>query len=119
MASSLNAPNATTSSLYMMETADPEQTKVIEIEGMGHITDVTEDPDTGTLWVLGLTIPRMPTQEEIHDGSVLDQSAFFKSHLARIELDESGPVKASKLSDNNQEWTLPISIVWSERGEKP
>ena len=118
MASSLNTPNATTSSIYTMEAANPEQTKVIEIEGMGHIIGMTEDPNTGTLWVLGLTIPRIPTQEEIHNGSVLDQSVFFKSCVAMIESDNPGPIKAKEPAENHLDWTLPISIVRPGRGER-
>jgi len=119
MTSSLNAPNATTSALYVMETANSEQTEIIVIEGMGHITDITEDPDTGTLCVLGLTVSRVPTQEEIHNGSVLGQDAFFKGCIARVDPNETGPVMASELSDSNQGWILPISIVWTEMGQEP
>lgn len=119
LASSLNATNATTSSLYAMDIASPQHAQVIEIQDMGHITGITEDPHTGALWVLGFSIPKVPTQEEIHSGSILGQGSFFKGHMAKIEPEEPGPVRAAELTESGKEWTVPFSIVWAENAGKP
>jgi hypothetical protein len=118
MTSSISAPNAVSSLVYAMDRAAPEQTAVIEIEGMGHITGISEDPDTGTLWVLGFSSPALPTQEEIHKGWVLDQDAFFEGRIARIEPGPSGPVKANELTEATLDWFVPVSIVWTGQAKE-
>jgi hypothetical protein len=81
---------------------------------MGHITDITEDPATGTIWVVGFRISRMPDISEISSESVLTREPFYDSYLAEIPdgSDEVDAVCLSNYSDPNA-LALPLSIVWT------
>jgi hypothetical protein len=62
-ASPVGQPDADSTSLYIISKDDLIQSsgdpnvQAVDVNGMGHITDITEDPLTGTLWVVGFTEP--------------------------------------------------------------
>ena len=80
---------------------------------MGHITGVTEDPGTGTLWVVGFTMPDIP--EDI-DSDPLSEP-FYRPYLAKIPQEAEGPVDAICLYDPvkypDNDLALPISVLWT------
>jgi hypothetical protein len=76
---------------------------------MGHITDITEDPSTGALWVVGFTMPVYMTTLPVN-LSQLPQ--FYDPYLAEVSYDSDGPVSATHLSSAG-DLALPLSIMWT------
>jgi len=121
-ASPLGQPDADSTSLYIISKDDLIQSsgdpnvQTIDINGMGHITDITEDPLTGTLWVVGFTEPNYITMLP-GDLSLMPQ--FYKPYLAIVPYNSSS-VEAVYLSDSdpNNDLGLPMSIVWTVTQEK-
>lgn len=108
IASSMCEPDANSASLYVISTADLTLVQSITINNMGHITDITEDPLTGTLWVVGFTMPEYMTYLPA-DLSQMPQ--FYLPYLAAVSYGSSGPVQATHLSDA-ADLALPLSIAW-------
>ncbi len=117
LASSQNSAGSDSTSVYGISIEDLFQSQknpdieTIEIQGMGHITDMTHDPATGTLWVVGFRM------EDIPDKPTATDSAFYEPYIARIPFGSTGPVDANCLSDSvpgpENDLALPLSIVWT------
>jgi hypothetical protein len=117
LASSQNDPCSYSTSVYAMSTEDLIQSQeapnihTIKINSMGHITDITEDPATGMLWVVGFGMGQIPELVEPTDP------AFYEPYLARIPYGSAGPVDANCISDSfpgpENDLALPLSIVWT------
>jgi len=128
LGSSLNPPDAASTSIYAISKEDlildsltSSSVRTIEINGMGHLTDITEDPETGMLWVSGFNIPEIPLWPQnyyIPEQSWLSKKPFYEPKLAEISWDkweneETVDVKSlSDYSDPNFELALPLSILW-------
>jgi hypothetical protein len=106
LASSLNQPEADSVSLYVLSTDTLNLVKTIQIFGMGHITDITEDPTGNTLWVVGFKMQAIP------DYLVQSSSPFYEPYLAKILYGDDGPIIARSLSGSG-DLALPVSIVWT------
>jgi hypothetical protein len=126
LGSFLNQPDADSTSLYIISKEGlinmecPNNVQRISIEGMGHITDMTEDPTTGTLSVVGFTMLNIPSEDEMIEGFHLSMDRpFYKPYLAEIPTPcgGTGPVQAECLSDysdpNFNSLALPLSVVWT------
>jgi hypothetical protein len=113
VASSMSEPDANSASLYVLSTADLTLIQSITINNLGHITDVTEDPFTGTLWVTGFT---MPEYMDLLPSNLSYMTQFYLPYLAAVSYGSSGPVEAANLSSAT-DLGLPLSIVWV--GETP
>jgi hypothetical protein len=76
---------------------------------MGHITGITEDPDSGTIWVVGFKMTDIP--EWLNDFD------FCRPYLAKIPRGAVGPVDAICLYDPvkypDNDLALPVSILWT------
>jgi hypothetical protein len=94
--------------VYVLSTADLTLVQSITINNMGHITDVTEDPLTGTLWVTGFTMPEYMTYLP---ANLSQMPQFYHPYLAAVFYGSSGPVQATHLS-NAADLALPLSIAW-------
>jgi len=105
VASSKGEPDAASASLHILSTADLSLLQAITINNMGHITDITEDPFTGTLWVIGFQMP------EYIDVLPLTIEQFYFPYLAAVPYGSSGSVDAEKLL-NVSDLALPLSIAW-------
>ena len=57
MSSSVNTPDADSVLLYGLPIDDFTIARTVQINGMGHTTDITEDPATGTIWAVGFLMP--------------------------------------------------------------
>jgi predicted outer membrane repeat protein len=115
MSSSQNEPSATSVYLYAfpresLPTPDPAQVKTIRIDGMGHVTGITEDPATGALWVVGFTIPVVP--QYIPIGS----PPFYQPYLAKIPYGSTGPISAVNIGSQCN-LSMPLSIVFTGSGD--
>ncbi|MHC4602654.1 MAG: hypothetical protein ACYS6W_04910 [Planctomycetota bacterium] len=121
-ASPLGQPDADSTSLYIVSKEDLIQAsgdpnvQTVDVNGMGHITDITEDPLTGTLWVVGFT---EPGHISTLPGDLSLMPQFYQPYLANVPYD-SNTVEAVYLSDSdpNNDLGLPMSIVWSVTQEK-
>ncbi len=93
------------------------QRQTIDINNMGHITDITEDTATGTLWVVGFTEPNY--MSNLENLSMYEIPQFYKPYLAIVPYD-SNSAEAVSLSDSdpNNNLALPMSIVWTLTEEK-
>ena len=77
----------------------------VAINGMHHITDITEDPATGTLWIIGFNMTYVP------DYPDATQPPFYYSCLANIfsDSEDAHVVALAGVHDLG----LPMSIVWT------
>jgi hypothetical protein len=95
----------------MFNRSDLSLAGAIDIYGMGHITDMTDDPATGTLWVVGFTMLEIP--------EYLDSNAepFYAPYIAGIPYGSSEAVEAVGLYDPvlspDNDLALPLSILWT------
>ena len=110
LASSLNTPDAGSTTLYQISTNDFGVSQ-IQIPGMGHVTDITEDPTTGDLWVSGFKMSNIPEYPNIGDNP------FYEPYVAHLS---SGGVVQEVLNlsldnDPNNDLALPVSIQWTEQ----
>lgn len=105
LASGQNAPDAVTSVVYGLSTNTLEIARSITLHGMGHITGITEDSVTGTLWVAGFTMTNIPDYPNPSDVT------FYRGYLAEIPYGSDKPVDA-RLVSSESDLALPMSILW-------
>jgi predicted outer membrane repeat protein len=110
LASSQNAPDADSVTIYAfpresLPAPAPDDVRQITINGLGHVTDITEDPSTGTLWVVGFTMDEIPDIVPIADPP------FYHPYLAQIPYDSTGLIQAQDIGSNCN-LTMPLSIAW-------
>jgi len=116
LASSQNDPDADCASLYALSVGDFSLIRTVTINSMGHVTAITEDPATGTVWVAGFTMWTIPDYIEPYD------EPFYQPYLARIPYGSNGTVEAVALSNPvlcpDNDLALPLSIVWTATEDK-
>jgi len=82
---------------------------------MGHITGITEDTDSGTLWVVGFKMTNI--SECLDDMELSNDFDFCRPYLAKIPQGTAGPVVAICLYDPvkypDNDLALPVSILWT------
>jgi parallel beta helix pectate lyase-like protein/dockerin type I repeat protein len=110
LASSQNAPDADSVTIYAfpresLPSPTSGEVRQIMIEGMGHVTDITEDPSTGIIWVIGFTMETIPDYVPVADPP------FYRPYMAKIPYGGSGPIQAKDIGSNCN-LTLPLSIAW-------
>jgi hypothetical protein len=110
LASSLSEPDDNSASLHVLSTADLTLINSIDINNMGHITDITEDSNNGTLWVVGFTIPEYIS---FLPGNLSLMPQFYDPYLATVSYESFLPVEATQLSDAN-DLALPLSVIWTD-----
>ena len=115
LASSKNDPEASSTSLYVISKDDLIQYpndpnfQIIDVNGMGHITDIAENPLNGTVWAVGFTMSKIPAVLPL---SLSTMKQFYEPNLAEIPYGSTGQIQAVCLSDAN-DLALPLSIVWT------
>ncbi len=117
----------TTDMLYLTSAAnnpnpsDPEVTVVygfstngllslawsITVYGIQHITGITEDPQTGTLWVAGFNMYDIPLYPNPY------RPAFYYPMLAKIPAGSDNVVDFSLYNPGSHDLALPMSILWT------
>ena len=102
LASAHRPPAATSTAVYRLDRSDLSLQGSIEIRGMGHVTGITEDPATGTIWVIGFT---MDVPQRIDRATPL----FTTPMLATVEPDRVDAVTAVRLEAGGL--ALPLSIL--------
>jgi len=108
--------NINQSYVYGFSMADGRLERIVTINDMQIVTDITEDPDTGTLWVVGYNLDA----HALAADSYLDISeSFYQARLVSIPNTETvvREVTAHALepSDENRDHdlVLPLSIMWN------
>jgi len=109
LASAQDNPNDANSTIvYGFSTTGPlTLQRSVTITGMHHVTGITEDPATGSLWVAGFNMEDVP----LYPNPA--QSPFYAPYLAEIPYD-SNDVELLSLSDSgSHDLALPMSILWT------
>jgi hypothetical protein len=86
--------------------------KSVTINGLQHVTGMTEDPATGTLWVVGFNmhdIPQYPNPTK---------PAFYYPHLAKISSDDDSVEVIPLFDPASHDLALPTSILWTSTAEQ-
>jgi hypothetical protein len=83
----------------------------IVINGMQHVTDITEDPATGSLWVVGFNMI-----EEIPMYPDPTQPPFYYPCLAKVSSGGDSVEVTDLLGESDL--GLPMSIVWTASADK-
>ncbi|MHC4706882.1 MAG: InlB B-repeat-containing protein, partial [Planctomycetota bacterium] len=117
MTSALYDPlNINTSTIYGFSVNDLSQIRTIKIDGIQHITGITEQPGNQHLWIVGFSffdvenIPMYPDP---------DQSAFYDPWWAEVPPDgDDVVVNATWIPTGTEpdrvcaELVLPTSVIW-------
>ncbi len=94
-------------------------TKRIEVEGIGYITSIAQEPSTRALWVTGFVIPELPPDENILNGATGLNKPDYRPVVARIPWNTSDCVQAVCVCDytsgGNDYLSLPLSILWMDQ----
>jgi len=93
--------------IYGFSTEDLTLKRSITINGMQHVTAITEEPATGTLWVVGFNI------ESIPDYPDPSQPPFYYACLANIPRGIESVQAVSISHPGSHDLALPMSIVWT------
>ena len=86
------------------------RTRSVPIDGVQHVTAITEDPATGSLWAVGFNYESMP---EFPDST---QPPFYYPCLARIPHGSNEAWVEALLGSHDL--GLPMSIVWTGTAEE-
>jgi hypothetical protein len=105
LAASNKPSEATSSVVYVLSTEDFSLVHTIDIQGMGHITDITEDPQTGNLWAVGFTMENIP------DYVPVTIPPFYYPYFANIPYNSAGAIPATDIRSEG-DLTLPLSVLW-------
>jgi hypothetical protein len=108
LGSSLSAPDANSISIYGFSTSGSlTLARTINIANIGHISDITDNPSSGTLWIAGFTMdpPEYPNPYEL---------PFYEPYLAEVPIGDNDVNALSTLTaDSDNDLALPLSIVWT------
>jgi parallel beta-helix repeat protein len=89
-----------------LEDLAPKRT--ITVNGMHHVADITEEPTTGSLWIVGFNMDSFPPSP--NPG----EPAFYHPCLANVAYDSNTAQAVSIYDPNIHDLALPISIVWTK-----
>jgi hypothetical protein len=117
LSSAENEPSANSTKVYALSTADLSFRGSIEVQNMGHITDITEDPADGTLCVVGFRMQGIPSESKLQDAAILHEEPFYRPYFATIPYGDKGPVPAHCLSEAAVpgDAALPLSVIGTGR----
>jgi len=106
LASGQNSPEATSVKVYGLSTTNFSLTlsRTIQINGMGHVTGMAEDPANGDIWVTGFKMENIPETLD------LETAPFYHPYLAKFPTSSNDPVTATHL--NTSGLALPVSVAW-------
>lgn len=81
--------------------------KSVTIDGVQHVTGITEDPATGTLWIAGFNMPDAPKDPDPA------QPAFYYPHLASISSVDDRVQVLPLFDPASHDLAMPMSILWT------
>jgi hypothetical protein len=107
LASSLsNDANYNASVIHGLSTTTLLPVRTITVSGMQHVTSMTEDPVTKTLWVTGFNFNSRPPSV---DPDILP---FYDPYIAKIS-SEANNVLAIRCVVDANDLAMPLSICWT------
>ncbi|UCG48996.1 MAG: hypothetical protein JSU94_04270, partial [Phycisphaerales bacterium] len=123
LGSSRTEPDSNSAQIYAIDKEDLLQSSgdptiaTLTINGMGHVTDITEDPVSGDIWISGFTMEQIPTEYDMqNEYSLLHSEPFYRPMLATFSPGSAGSTEAiclSDYSDSEFDLALPLSILWT------
>ncbi|MCP4709654.1 MAG: right-handed parallel beta-helix repeat-containing protein [Planctomycetes bacterium] len=105
LASTQNTPAAVQTILYGLSRVDLSLQRSVTVQGMGHVTSITEDPATGTIWIAGFKMESIPAYPNT------EQPPFYFPLIAEIPADDDNQVTAVPLTGASS-LSIPMSMVW-------
>ncbi len=81
--------------------------KSVTIDGVHHVTGITEDPATGTLWIAGFNMEDVPQDPDP------TQPAFYYPYLASISAVDDSVEVLPLFAPASHDLALPMSILWT------
>ncbi|MBN2271398.1 MAG: hypothetical protein JXN61_12335, partial [Sedimentisphaerales bacterium] len=109
LASAVQQSDADSVSINVLSPSSLALIRKITINNMGHVTAMTEDASTATIWVAGFTMSNIP--EYINPLG----EPFYEPYIAKVPYGATGPVQAEPLSDPvsypDNDLALPLSII--------
>jgi len=85
----------------------PALEKLIRIDGLHHVTCMTEEPDTGTLWIAGFNMYNIPVYPNP------TQQAFYYPYVAKIPKGSDQARRIALYDPDSHDLALPMSILWT------
>lgn len=84
----------------------------IRIDGMQQVSDLTKDPSTGDIWVVGFTLNAQRLWDPASYGEVTE--SFYEPCLAKVSCDPKGASDVVSVPIvGHCDLALPLSIVWT------
>ena len=83
----------------------------IVIPGLQHVTSMTEDPQSGTLWVAGFSV------SDLSPYPNPTRPAFYYARLAQISLANEDVELLHLFAPASHDLSLPMSVLWTGAGE--
>lgn len=99
--------NPQTARLYCLSQEDLQVQRTIQINGMQQVTAMTEQGQTGIVWVVGTTLSTLPERLDLYNPPT------YSSWIAEVKPQDK-QVNAQSLIHQNGEIILPMSIIWTE-----
>jgi len=93
--------------VYGMSLANLTLGRSITIGGMQHVSGITEDPKSGTLWIAGFNMESFPQWPDP------TQEPFYRPSLAKVPYNSNAVQAVSIYDPNSHDLALPISIAWT------
>jgi len=110
LASALYNPDETNLTIvYGLSTTDSLTfERFITINGMHHVTSITEDPTTGSLWIAGFNMEQIPQYPNPF------QLPFYYPYLAEIKSDCDNGQAIPLFDLGSHDLALPMSVIWTK-----
>jgi hypothetical protein len=95
--------------IYGLSTKDDALTleRTVTVNGMHHVTGITENPQTGSLWVAGFNMYEVPQYPNP------TQPAFYYPYLAKIPFGSDNVQLMPLFDPDSHDLALPMSVVWT------
>jgi hypothetical protein len=110
LASSLyNDTDPNSKIIYGFSTVDFNLVRTIKVSGMQHVTSITEDPVTKSLWVAGFYFNSMPDSPNPY------ALPFYDPYLAKVPygVNDVNAVCILDADAPNYDLAMPLSICWT------
>lgn len=114
LASSLsNDADYDTTVIYGLSTATLAPVRTITVSGMQHITSITEDPITNSLWVTGFNFNSLMPQDpySCNKYNYIDNLPFYDPYLANVPYGVNNVNAVCILGAGDL--AMPLSICWT------
>ena len=105
-----NPVDVTSTVIHGLSLGDLSLKRSINIDCMHNVVDITEEPATGTLWIVGFNMDSFPLPKFPKPTD----PAFYSPCLASVAFDSNTAQAVSIEDPNTNDLALPLSIVWTK-----